>query len=816
MADSSTLLPARRADLRIRQVADDSFVVRNADASKYFSFGPEEAFLFERLDGERTVETLCQEYEQEFGEPVESSDVLEFVDSLSRRDLLQGTSSAQSRPSVPDPNADDDDEDDDDNAPASKRFRGSVIYYRIRLIDPDVKLTHLEPYLRWVWTKAFLFISAAAMFAALMIVWTNRSDLAARIPAALSWETGVLVAGLVIFTTALHEVSHGLTCKHFGGDVHEIGVLFVFFMPCLYCNVSDAWMIRERWKRMAITAAGGYIDLCQWAIAVFVWRLTVPGCLLNHIAFVVLTVCGSRGFINFNPLLRLDGYYLLSDALGVPNLRKQSRNYWMAHVRWLIWGAEKPKQEAKAGVLLAYGIMNWSFALIFLWVIVWKMLGFMGNDFGWAGMALPTILLAYALRRVFRGAVKGEFRKMVEERRDRWVKYAGGILVATGILFIFPMRHNASGEFEVRPGQITHIHVPAAGVVAKVFVEDGMSVEKGEPLVQLVSPEVDVQLAAKEQELVEVDALLAKLRLGPRREELEERRQQIQRLEEWCRLGREDLERSKEAHAQELIILLQRAKEAEEQVDFAKKTVAQAEKLQAQGALAGLQLRSEQMELSILQSRHAQAKAALEASRVQGTRESESDLIRRERDLADVRASLRLLEAGTRPEEIAAEEARRERINSQVKFLREQQDRLLVRAPTAGVIATPRMQEKVGDLLTPGLLLCAIENAETTHVEIAIPEEEARHVSIGLPVRLKARSLPFKTFNATVDRISTVTNRDTHTTKNKIIVHCKLDNETGMLKSGMTGLGQIQHGWNTVGVVMLTNMLKYLRTEFWW
>src|SRR5204863_284116 len=162
------------------------------------------------------------------------------------------------------------------------------------------------------------------------------------------------------------------------------------------------------------------------------------------------------------------------------------------------------------------------------------------------------------------------------------------------------------------------------------------TVDVGDPLVKLISPEVDVQLAAKESELVEVDASLAKLRLGPRREELLERRQQIQRLEEWCKIGREDLVGAKEAHAQELIIL-------------------------------------------------------------------------------------------------------------------DQQDRLLVRAPTAGVISTPRMQEKVGDLVTPGLLLCAIENASTTHVEVAIPEEESRHVTAGLPVRLKARSLPFQTFTATVD-----------------------------------------------------------------
>ena len=91
------------------------------------------------------------------------------------------------------------------------------------------------------------------------------------------------------------------------GEVHEVGFLLMFLMPCFYCNVSDAWLIREKWKRLWITLAGGYCDLCTWSLAVFVWRLTVPGSMPNHIAWVVVTVIGGRIIFNFNPLLKLDG-----------------------------------------------------------------------------------------------------------------------------------------------------------------------------------------------------------------------------------------------------------------------------------------------------------------------------------------------------------------------------------------------------------------------------------------------------------------------------------------------------------------------------
>jgi hypothetical protein len=127
----------------------------------------------------------------------------------------------------------------------------------------------------------------------------------------------------------LHEFAHGLTCKHHGGEVREIGVLLLFFMPCLYCNVSDAWLFKEKSKRLAVALAGGYFELFLWSLAAFVWRLALPGTLPHQLAFVVVTVCGVGTLLSFNPLLKLDGYYLLSDGLEVPNLQRRAGDHFM-------------------------------------------------------------------------------------------------------------------------------------------------------------------------------------------------------------------------------------------------------------------------------------------------------------------------------------------------------------------------------------------------------------------------------------------------------------------------------------------------------
>lgn len=791
--------------------------MRAGRGGQYFSLGVPEAFLLQRLDGVTPFQRLQDEFEKQFDEPVSREDIEEFLEIAAGRSLLKDDGSiAATGKGSRQAAGPQDDEDEDDDPVMTGRARGSLLYYRVRLFDPDDKFTRWERWLRWVWTPGFAVVSGLAMLLALLTMWANRSELIASVPEAMRWQTVVLGAVTIFIATMIHEYGHGLTCKHFGGEVREVGLLFMFFMPCLYCNVSDAWLIRERWKRMVITAAGGYADLCLWAASVFVWRVTVTGTLVNHLAFVLLTVCGGRGFINFNPLLRLDGYYLLSDAVRIPNLRARALEYWMSHVRWILWGAPRPERLPKGPFLIGYGVMTWVFALSFLNIVVWKMILYLGKEFGWLGLVFTCLLLFFAWRRVFRGFLHTEFSKMIHERPFRTMAWGGALAAGVVALFVVPIRHYAGGEFEVRPGTVVQVQSPVSGIVSKVFVEDGARVSAGDPIAQLIAPDVDSQVAAKNAELAEVDAGLAKLRTGARQEELQEKRKQVARLAQWCEQGQQDVEFATKAHRQQLIILDQRYQEAKAESDLARSIVAQAEQLYRQGAVAGLQLRSEQTQLSQYLSRTSQAQAAYELARVQGVRDAESDLIRREQEFANAQATLRIMEAGTRPEEIRAEESRRERIQQQLEYLRFQQERLLIRATSAGVISTPRMQEKVGNLLVPGMILCSIEDGSTSHVELAVNEEEARDLAVGMPVSLKARSLPFETFQAQVERISTAAIREPTGVRNRIVVHCQLANSAGLLKSGMGGFGRVYRGWRSAGLVMLGKTFNYLRTEFWW
>ena len=692
----------------------------------------------------------------------------------------------------------------------------SLLFFRIPLFDPDRSLTRIVQWFPLIWTRAFVILACCIMLAALCVMTSNSRELASGIHAVAGWGNAILFIVVMLVCTSLHEVAHGATLKYYGGEVHDTGLLFMFFTPCMYCNVSDAWLIPDKWKRLMVTAAGGICDLCVWAIAVFVWRVTVMGTIVNQLAFMALTICGGRSLLNFNPLLRLDGYYLLSDWLSIPNLRPRAKDYWMSHLRWLLWGAPRPPSRPRSGPLLLYGFMCWCFAIVFLDLIFLQFSSYMGGQFGNAGLLLVLLLMGFGIRRVFKGLFSSEFGIMLRTRPGRTITWMGGLLAVIGILFFVPVRSTTNGDFEVRPGNVVQVHIPVAGIVQQVFVEDGTLVENGQLIAELKSPVLEADIAKTEDLLHEVEATLRKLTAGARKEELTAAEDRVQRLVEWNELGVDELQQVKLAHEQQLLIQDHRIQETKAQLEYAKQKLTHSEQLYRQRALAGAELRQEKLLVLQIESQLAQTEAALTAAKATGVRSKEAEISRRSQELEDARDQLRLLQAGTRPEEIAAESARHERVQHELAYLKSQKQKLQLRATATGMFAALRLKERVGLAVPQDSLFCTIEQPETSRVEISVSEDEAAHLKAGQAVSLKARAIPFETFDATVEGISATAQKTTPTGSNVVVVHCQIQNPDGRLKSGMTGFGRISRGWNTIGALMLTRGVRYLRTEFWW
>jgi multidrug efflux pump subunit AcrA (membrane-fusion protein) len=815
MPDEPQSLPRCRPDLVIRCTGEGEYVVKLPVKGTYFRIGEVEQFLLTQLDGEKPAPSVCQAFEQKFGESLSTAELHEFIGTIKPLGLLErtGEPGESSLTDATSPVL-----DDDDDVETGKNGGGSILFFRRTLFNPDWLLNLLEPPLRFVWTRSFFVLSALAIVSAFLIVWNSRSELVTTFPQSLRWETVALFWVTLVTVTMFHEMAHGLTCKHYGGEVREIGVLFAFFTPCFFCNVSDAWLIPKKSQRLWVTLAGGYCDLCLWALAVFVWRVTVQHCLVNYVAFIVMSICGGRILFNFNPLLRLDGYYLLSDWLEIPNLRSRATASWMELLRWLLWGAERPKPQPRGRALLIYGGLIWFFALIFLDFVILGLFQFLGGHMGLPGLLVTVVLLSIASRRVFKGFFASEFSNMIATRPTRTAIWGFGTLGVLLLLFVIPAQHVASGDFNVRPGTRVEIHAPVAGFVKSVSRREGDSVQPGTLIAELELPDLCSQITRKQAELQEVEATLKRLQKGPRHEEIAEQRARLERAVAWRDLGKRDLEQAKAGLEHEIVRLDHQIQQSQTELNYTISAVHRAAKLYSAGALAGDQYRSEYKRYELSNSQLAQAKAAKMARQADGVRVAEAELARREKELEDVRATLSLMQAGSRPEDIEAETAKRTRMLEELKFLRDQQGKLRITATSSGIIATPRMPDRVGQLAELGSLICIVEDVTTLNVEIAVAEEDVTGIKPGQSIDLKARALPFDTFVATVDRIAPSANGlpEKNPNQNTITVYCHVDNPDGKLKSGMTGVARVYRGRRSIGINLINQGLRYFRTEFWW
>src|SRR5207249_8576630 len=234
--------------------------------------------------------------------------------------------------------------------PKRRLVQGSLLWLRLKAFDPDRLLNRMIGRLGFFFTPYFIVISATTIACALVLTAASHAAIL-RDMSGLWRVENLLLAWIAVFVvTAGHEFAHGLTCKRFGGEVHELGFLLIYFTPAFYVNVSDAWLFPEKGKRLWVGVAGPYFELVLWAVATLAWRLTDAETGVNYVALMVMTLSGVKTLLNLNPFIKLDGYYLLSDYMELPNLRKRSFRYVVGLIKRLLgvgrrWPADLSRRE---------------------------------------------------------------------------------------------------------------------------------------------------------------------------------------------------------------------------------------------------------------------------------------------------------------------------------------------------------------------------------------------------------------------------------------------------------------------------------------
>src|SRR5205823_13875117 len=164
---------------------------------------------------------------------------------------------------------------------------------KLPVFDPDRVLVRMLRYTGWIFTGWFFTLSVGFMLAAIVLVATHFETFRSKLPdyhEFFSLKTVVYLWVALGAVKIIHEFGHGLSCKRFGGEVHEMGALFLVFSPCMYCNVSDAWTLPSKWKRIVISFAGIYVELVIAALSTWLWWYSPSYAFLNHLSLSLMVV----------------------------------------------------------------------------------------------------------------------------------------------------------------------------------------------------------------------------------------------------------------------------------------------------------------------------------------------------------------------------------------------------------------------------------------------------------------------------------------------------------------------------------------------
>ncbi len=203
----------------------------------------------------------------------------------------------------------------------------SIMFIRLPLFDPDNILKKLVPLFRLLISPVGAVVWIAVVGAAIKLLVDRFDTATSQVQGVLSPDNLVLLyVGLVVLKT-LHELGHAAVCRRFGGEVHTLGVMLLVFTPLPYMDATSSWSFRSRWQRALVGGAGMLTEVLVAALATFAWAYTGPGA-IHSLAYNMMFIASvSTVVFNANPLLRFDGYYILSDLLDIPNLHTRSRSH---------------------------------------------------------------------------------------------------------------------------------------------------------------------------------------------------------------------------------------------------------------------------------------------------------------------------------------------------------------------------------------------------------------------------------------------------------------------------------------------------------
>jgi putative peptide zinc metalloprotease protein len=560
----------------------------------------------------------------------------------------------------------------------------SLLYIYFSAFDPDEVLGRLNRYVGWLFSKQFFVASLGIFLLAAIILGDDFTRFRTESMALYSFSgkglSDILLMWFLLFLiVGPHEFAHGLACKHYGGEVHHMGFMLMYFAPSFYTDCTDMHLFDSTNKRIWTIIAGVWITLLQCSFAIFLWHLSPPGSAFGNLAYKFALMSGIPAFMQMNPLMKLDGYYVLSQSLQIDNLRERSFDYTVSWFRRYVLQQDVDlpqisRRDQRIFLIFSTAAGIYSGLLILFFTLFvnnvftshWGNLGY----FATAGVLILFLRKRLKLWASSAGRYLQEMKVKFMVWRMKWWQQGLGLAFVL-LLAVPPVAVKVVSDFRLEPGRRAEIRAEVPGLIARVDVREGSELPAGGVIAVLHNPDL-------------------------------------------------------ETHRK----------------------------------VVGYQLQ--------------QAAAAMRA--------------------AEARLDLGQTALYTQQEQ---------RLEFEQKQAGGKVDQLTLRAPFAGVVATPLVEQRVGSYLQEGDQLTLFVDRRVMRARVLVRDRDLEDVQKGTRVDLKVQSFPFRTFTGQVEQLmpAASTNRPITAPEklerkgqelaNFFEVDMEFPNPDGVLREGMTGTARI-------------------------
>ena len=477
----------------------DWYVLEDKSSGRFHRFSEEAYAIIGLMDGKRTVEAIWETACGRLGDDMPTQDeVITLLSQLHQVDALQ----TDIPPDITSLYLRHEKE-------KRNRFLAvirSPMSIKIPLLDPDRFLDATLFLVRPLFSVAGFLLWFLIVAGALLLAGVNWEGLSSNVTdRVLSRENLILLWFIYPLVKIVHEMGHGYAVKRWGGEVHEIGVMFLVFIPIPYVEASSSAAFREKGKRMLVGGAGILVEVFLAALAMYIWAAVEPG-IVRVTAYNVMIIAGiSTVLFNGNPLLRFDAYYVLSDLLEIPNLGQRSNNYLgYLFKRYLFRMKEVTSPVTAAGEegwLLSYAVASFIYRIF----ITVRIILFVAGKFFiigvllaiWAGVSFAIIPTGKFIQSLFTdNLMKRYFARIV-------TILSLAIALFSAFVIWVPVSSFTLAEGVVWVPQDAQVHTGADGFITEVITPSGTAVKEGDPLLRFESMDLETEVKVLEEKLRE-------------------------------------------------------------------------------------------------------------------------------------------------------------------------------------------------------------------------------------------------------------------------------------------------------------------------